>query len=142
MLQRAIYVSDATGEAGSNLLSLAEILGVSGANNRRDRITGVLAYHDGQFLQVLEGRRTDLDRLIRRLRADPRHSNLRFLADGSIEGRTYAQAPIQMLALNADARAILGTAPLSSLDQAGAFALLAIATGSAATAGSETIEAL
>ena len=55
MLQRAIYVSDATGEAASNLLSLVQILGVSDVNNRRDHLTGVLLIHGGQFLQAIEG---------------------------------------------------------------------------------------
>lgn len=142
MLQRAIYVSDATGEAGSNLLSVAEILGVSDVNNRRDRVTGVLAYHEGQFLQALEGGRTDLDRLIRRLKSDPRHSNLRFLTDGAVHERAYGQAAMQMLALNADARAILGTSTLSGLDPAGVWALLAVATGQTAMAARAAAEAV
>ena len=48
-LCRAIYISQAVGNAGSNLLSVAEILGVSERNNRRDRLTGVLLSHDGWF---------------------------------------------------------------------------------------------
>lgn len=116
MLQRAIYVSDATGEAGSNLLSLAEILGVSDVNNRRDHVTGVLAFHKGQFIQAIEGRRVDLDRLIRRLKADPRHTNLRFLTDGPIPDRRHGEAPMLRVTLNDDARAVLGGGALSDLD--------------------------
>ncbi|WP_392354468.1 BLUF domain-containing protein [Brevundimonas sp. LF-1] len=36
-------------------LNLAEILGASARNNRQDEITGVLAYADGTFIQVIEG---------------------------------------------------------------------------------------
>ena len=134
MLQRAIYVSDATGEAGSNLLSLVQILGVSDANNRRDHLTGVLLFHGGQFLQAIEGRRTDLDRLIRRLKADPRHSSLRFLVDGPAEGRNHGEAPMVRLQLNAEAHEILGDDALSDLDLPRAEALLRAATTQVAAA--------
>lgn len=134
MLQRAIYVSDATGEAGSNLLSLVQILGVSDANNRRDHLTGVLLFHRGQFLQAIEGRRTDLDRLIRRLKADPRHSSLRFLVDGPAEGRNHGEAPMVRLQLNAEAHEILGDDALSDLDLPRAEALLRAAATQVAAA--------
>ena len=134
MLQRAIYVSDATGDAGSSLLSLAQILGVSDANNRRDHVTGVLLFHRGQFLQAIEGKRTDLDRLIRRLKADPRHSNLRFLTDGPADSRNHGEAPMVRLQLNAKAHEILGDAALSDLDLARAEALLRAAATHAAAA--------
>lgn len=124
MLQRAIYVSDATGEAGSNLLSLAQILGVSDANNRRDHLTGVLLFHRGQFMQAIEGQRTDLDRLIRRLKRDPRHSNLRFLTDGPIGARRHGEAAMLHVSLNDNARAVLGEIPLSDLDVERAETLL------------------
>ena len=134
MLQRAIYVSDATDQAGPNLLSLAEILGVSDANNRRDHVTGVMAYHRGQFIQVIEGRRADLDRLIRRLKADPRHSNLRFLTDGAVAERRHGQTPMLRVSLNAEAHEVLGGAALSDLDVDGAEALLRAATRNVAAA--------
>ena len=107
MLQRAIYVSDAVNGAGSDLQSLAEILGVSDANNRRDRLTGVLLHHDGRFLQAIEGRRGDLDRLIRKLKADPRHTNLRFLTDGPLEGRRHGDAPMRSLSMTGRGLALL-----------------------------------
>lgn len=124
VLQRAIYISDAVGEAGSNLVSLAQILGVSDANNRRDHLTGVLAFHRGQFIQAVEGKRADLDRLIRRLKADPRHTNLRFLTDGPIKARRHGLTPMLHVALDAHARVMLGDAPLSGLDAEGAETLL------------------
>lgn len=54
-LHRAIYVSDAVGDAATSLLVLVEILGESERNNRRDGLTGVLMRHAGLFLQVIEG---------------------------------------------------------------------------------------
>lgn len=125
MLQRAIYVSDAVNGAGSDLQSLAEILGVSDANNRRDRLTGVLLHHDGRFLQALEGGRSDMDRVIRKLKADPRHVNLRFLTDGPIDGRRHGDAPMRRLVMTPAAQAALKGRGLDALDLGAAEALLA-----------------
>lgn len=98
MIHRIIYVSDAVGGAGANLLSLADILGSSDRNNRRDHVSGLLAFHDGRFLQVVEGARADLDRLMRRLNADGRHTNIRILVDQVIPERAFswpmARAPL------------------------------------------------
>lgn len=88
-LSRIVYVSEAVGAAGSSLLSMAEILGVSDRNNRRDSLTGVLLSHGGRFLQVLEGPRGDVDRLLRRLRQDPRHRNIRVVSDEPASERRF-----------------------------------------------------
>lgn len=124
MLQRAIYVSDAATGVGSNLQSLAEILGVSAVNNRRDRLFGALLHHEGRFLQVIEGGRADLDRLIRRLKADTRHSNLRLLADGATPARRYGDEPMRHLPMTTGGRALLAGRSLDALDLADAESLL------------------
>jgi len=87
LLHRVIYASEAVGATASSTLSLAQILGESDRNNRRDRISGCLMIHQGHILQALEGGRADLDRLMRRLNADPRHTGLRVLSDTPIADR-------------------------------------------------------
>lgn len=87
MLYRVIFASEAVGSTGASALSIAQILGVSVANNRRDHITGCVMFHRGHILQVVEGARADLDRLLRRLREDPRHTALRILSDTPIAAR-------------------------------------------------------
>ena len=87
MLYRVIFASEAVGSTGASALSIAQILGVSVANNRRDHITGCVMFHRGHILQVVEGARADLDRLLRRLREDPRHTALRILSDTAIAAR-------------------------------------------------------
>ena len=49
--------SAATGSTES-LLNVATLLGEAQRNNARDGLTGVLAAHDGWFLQVIEGQRS------------------------------------------------------------------------------------
>lgn len=87
MLHRVIYSSEAVGATGVSTLSVAQILGVSVRNNRRDHISGCLMFHKGHIVQALEGGRADLDRLMRRLLADPRHTDVRILSDMPIPER-------------------------------------------------------
>jgi len=91
LLYRVIFSSEAAGSAGLSTLAVAEILGASVANNRRDHITGCMMFHRGHILQVVEGARSDLDRLLRRLESDPRHVGLRILSDTPIDARGVEQ---------------------------------------------------
>jgi Sensors of blue-light using FAD len=111
-LFRIVYVSEAVGDAGASLLSLIDIIGASDRNNRRDHLTGVLMRHEGRFFQAVEGARVDLDRLMGRLRADRRHTNIRVLADIPITQRLFTDWPMAQ----ADAPSALGrllAAPLT-----------------------------
>ena len=87
MLHRVIYASEAVGVTGTSTLSIAQILGVSERNNRRDHLTSCVMFHQGHILQAIEGARADVDRLVRRLLDDPRHSGLRILIDTPIAAR-------------------------------------------------------
>lgn len=87
MLHRVIYASEAVGATGATTLSIAQILGVSERNNRRDHLTSCVMFHQGHILQAIEGARADVDRLIRRLLDDPRHTGLRILSDMPINAR-------------------------------------------------------
>jgi hypothetical protein len=87
MLHRIIYASEAVGATGTSTLSIAQILGIAERNNRRDDITSCVLFHEGHILQVLEGARVDLDRLLRKLQVDPRHDALRILQDKPVPVR-------------------------------------------------------
>ena len=128
-LHRAIYVSDAVGGAASSLLVLAEILGASDRNNRRDGLTGVLMRHDGRFMQAIEGRRVDVDRLMDRLRLDPRHENLRLLSDQDVPERLFREWPMTLVEMTLNAARVLNGAGLDQLSPDRAEALLTTAAG-------------
>ncbi|MEL7130699.1 MAG: BLUF domain-containing protein [Pseudomonadota bacterium] len=78
-LHRLIYTSTATDLLHANALD--QILGSSRTNNNLTHITGLLIYHEGCFLQVLEGEVHDLARCFRRIKRDPRHTNCIRLVD-------------------------------------------------------------
>lgn len=90
MLHRVIYASEAVGSTGASTLSIAQILGVSEPNNRRDHLTSCVMLHRGHILQVIEGERNDVDRLMQRLLRDPRHTGLRILSDTPTPTRRLA----------------------------------------------------
>lgn len=91
LLYRLIYASETVGSTGASTLSVAQILGVSERNNRRDDITSGVMLHDGWCLHAIEGRRVDVDRLMRRLREDRRLDNIRVLVDRPIAERRFSQ---------------------------------------------------
>lgn len=130
-LCRAIYVSRAVGNAGSSLLSVAEILGVSERNNRRDRLTGVLLAHEGWFLQALEGSRTDIERLLTRLRSDPRHENIRMLGFDTISERSFADWSMGQILVTPRIAPLVARQPIDGLTDSSAFALLVAAVAQA-----------
>lgn len=131
-LHRTLFVSDAVGSAASSLLALAEILGESERNNRRDGLTSALMRHDGWFLQVVEGHRFDIDRLMDRLRADPRHENLRLLSDQPVRTRRFGDWPMILAELNPQASRLLNGDALDQISPVRAEAVLAAAVGLAA----------
>lgn len=132
MLQRAIYVSDAVGTAGGSILSIAQILGASDVNNRRDDLKGLLIFHRGQFLQVIEGARTDLDRLLQRLRRDPRHENMRMMVNGAADGRPVGAHPMAPVDISGPVEAMIGDRTLDRLSLAQVEAVFATAAAALA----------
>lgn len=89
MIERLIYCSWAKVTMES-LLVIADILAVSQRNNRRDHVTGALGYARGRFIQVLEGAPADLDRVLRRVTADPRHTDIHVAWRAPVEGRIFS----------------------------------------------------
>ena len=92
MLVRVAYVSKMIGTTGRSALSMAQIVGVSDINNRRDHICSSMLFHEGQVVQVMEGLRIDVDRLMRRLDADARLGPLRIVCDMAIPARALTEA--------------------------------------------------
>lgn len=113
MLHRVIYASEAVGATGASTLSIAQILGVSERNNRRDHLTSCVMFHQGHILQAVEGARVDVDRLVRRLLDDPRHTGLRVLVDTPISARRIDEP----MGLCADPQALLRRLGLNCLSR-------------------------
>lgn len=99
LLYRVLIVSETVGAIGRSTGSVVDILGASEHNNRRDAIGSAMMFYEGQAVVLLEGMRADVDRLLKRLFADPRHRILKILSDRPIVQRRLAD-PVRLYALS------------------------------------------
>ncbi len=60
-------------------------------NNARHGITGLLLYHDGNFMQVLEGEEATIATVFKRIEMDGRHHGILTLYHKPIPERSFAQ---------------------------------------------------
>lgn len=82
-----IYVSTARGELDD--VDLDRIMDSSVRRNTAARITGMLLYAGGNFMQVLEGEEADVDATMSRIAADARHHGLLVIDRRAIEQRSF-----------------------------------------------------
>jgi len=86
MLFRYIYVSESSPPALSVPI---EILEEARKHNSSAGITGALCLIEGSYFQYIEGKASDVDKLVKKLKADPRHKNFKELARERISERLF-----------------------------------------------------
>jgi len=69
---------------------LLDIYSTAKQKNVTYGVTGLLAYHAGNYLQVIEGPDSNINNLYQNILHDPRHKNIRILAEGKSVGRYFA----------------------------------------------------
>lgn len=82
-----IYVSAATRPFSD--AELVDLLAKARENNTQLDVTGMLVYHDGNFLQVLEGSEAAVQSLFDTIRQDERHGSVIKLFERSIQQRQF-----------------------------------------------------
>lgn len=86
-MRRIVYASRALHDFDeAELLALLES---ARATNARYGVTGMLVYASRSFLQQFEGADADVEAVWDRIRVDPRHTDLRVLADGPADSRQF-----------------------------------------------------
>jgi hypothetical protein len=88
-LQQLIYSSAAV--KALNELELSRILLGARIRNAALGVTGMLLYHEGAFLQVLEGEERSVETLFKRIGGDPRHSRVLVLLQRKIDARQFPE---------------------------------------------------
>lgn len=68
---------------------LSDIISVSRKHNPESQITGFISYREGQYLQVLEGPYHEVDKLMAKIAADPRHEDLWVFLDTHVTKRSF-----------------------------------------------------
>jgi hypothetical protein len=86
-LLQLIYGSSAV--KGFSEVELARILLGARRTNAALGVTGMLLYHDGAFLQVLEGDERNVKAVFERIGKDPRHRRVMILIERNIEARQF-----------------------------------------------------
>ncbi len=77
MLGHLIYVSESARPMTAD--DLEELLEETRSRNDDCRITGMLLYKNGRFMQLLEGEEEDVVKIYRSIERDDRHKEVRML---------------------------------------------------------------
>lgn len=88
-MQSLLYLSTATPLISTE--DILDILKTARAFNKKNNITGLLLYHEGAFLQVIEGEKEVIHKLFYdKICLDNRHKNITKLLDYEIEERSFS----------------------------------------------------
>jgi hypothetical protein len=97
---RLLYVSRAVGPQTTTMTT--SILAQAQAHNQAQGITGVLCQGQGFFFQVIEGERSRVNALYRRISADVRHQDVDLLHYEEINERRFGQWSMALIHLSVD----------------------------------------
>ncbi len=95
-LHRLIYLSSAVGVLRAD--ELDRILLRSKASNSGAGITGLLLFHEGSFLQMIEGPVAGVTSLMQKIRRDRRHSGIIMLQSEECSERIFPDSPLHYVA--------------------------------------------
>lgn len=86
-MYRIIYLSSATTKFTSK--EIISLLNTSRKRNEVNEITGLLLYSDGNFLQIIEGKKKAILKLYSKISIDSRHKNIIKVFEGIVDSREY-----------------------------------------------------
>lgn len=87
MFYELVYQSIASEEF--ILSELNELMIISRKNNKENSITGCLVYHNRTFIQVLEGEKSQVLQLFKKIEKDTRHTQIKKSWHGEIDTRGF-----------------------------------------------------
>lgn len=70
---------------------LDDILKEAISANAARNISGCLIYHNGSFVQILEGRKKDVLHIYKKIKADERHHKIILLWENQVDKRFFAE---------------------------------------------------
>jgi len=88
-LIRLLYISRATGAITTTVTE--SILQSARVHNRVAGITGILCQGQGVFIQILEGERSNVNRLYATIIKDKRHQNVELVSIEEIQTRRFPE---------------------------------------------------
>ena len=91
-MQSLVYVSEENARLEPE--ELMPLLRTSRTRNRERDISGLLAYRDGHYLQILEGPDDEIETLYKSIAQDSRHRDVRLISQAPIEVRDFGKWPM------------------------------------------------
>ena len=88
-MRRLVYTSTAKKLMGER--DLRHILRAARTNNSANGLTGLLVYHDGCFLQALEGEAAQVEKCYINIQKDARHENCILMSNDDIVTRIFSK---------------------------------------------------
>ena len=85
------YTSEYVGGSVCQRQDVDDILAAAKRNNLQFCVTGVMFFHQNRFLQFLEGEESAVRSVLSRIEVDPRHTNIHYLLEESVEKRGFAE---------------------------------------------------
>ena len=113
-LVAVVYVSSATQPFKED--EILDLLRVARQNNERDDLTGMLLYREGNFLQVLEGPASAIDKTVEKIRHDPRHKGFILMSRKKIDERQFSDWRMAFRNMSKDCSAAEGYSPFLEPD--------------------------
>ncbi|ESQ93591.1 hypothetical protein ABAC460_00550 [Asticcacaulis sp. AC460] len=98
MLVQCLYASRAVGPIDDALLQA--VLEPSRHRNTAEGITGLLCHTEDVFLQILEGGRSEVSRLLRRIMCDERHRDVTLLVFDEVSERAFSDWSMGQVSLD------------------------------------------
>lgn len=77
--------------AGFETEDLDELLSKASSANSALNISGCLIYHNGFFVQILEGNKEDVVQLFEKIVKDRRHHNVKILSENFVEKAFFSE---------------------------------------------------
>lgn len=128
-MYQIVYTSTANRDFSAADLNM--LLIAARAHNKARGVTGMMVFHDGVFLQALEGEDRAVNETFARIRVDPRHGDVVVLHRGpGAEHRVFGDWPMAFADFTGAAAFLQGFVrfneqlKLKDLDSAGAVDLL------------------
>lgn len=97
-LYELIYVSVATRDISA--ADLKSLLDDARRKNAQRNVSGLLVYHHGEFMQLLEGGKEEISSIYHRVVEDERHRQVNLLWNGPIRERSFASWEMAFLGLD------------------------------------------
>jgi hypothetical protein len=97
-LYELIYVSVATRDMSP--ADVKSLLDNARQKNAQRNITGLLVYHHGEFMQLLEGDKEEIFSIYHKVSEDKRHRQVNLLWNGPIQERSFANWEMAFVGLD------------------------------------------